>query len=227
MLFDEDLIKFSQDFLQVAQKNQYTKSFRHHLQYLDKEQLKIQLIDDAHKTVFWVNVYNAFVQSLLKEAPSLYRNLSDFHNRKRIVIAQHKISLHLIEHSIIRRTRARWRMSSFEKEFCIEAPNPLIHFSLNAACISAPPIDIYTLDQYNEQLHKVTEAYLQKEALYMEDKNMLLLPKLLQWYKKDFGGNKGLTAFVQKYQLVPQEIKPKLRFQPFDTAIALNAFCIK
>ncbi len=229
MQFDSDIVKFSKDFLYIARTNKYAKTFKHHLEFLSQQELKHQLDNETKKAVFWVNIYNAFVQVLLKETPSLYKNLDKFHKDKNLVICNHKMSLKDIEVGIIRRCRpgmGNLFINSFEKEFRLDKKSfqPYIHFSLNSAAKSSPPIEIYSPNTFQKQLEHSTKAYLQKEAEYTKDKNIIVLPKFFQWYNADFGGRKGMTGFLQQQEIIPAAAKPKLRYKKFDWDIELNKF---
>ncbi|TAF63784.1 MAG: DUF547 domain-containing protein [Cytophagales bacterium] len=231
MYFDSDLIKFSQDFLFVARTNKYTKSFKHHLEHLSIETLRKELTDENKKAVFWLNVYNAFVQVMLKEQPSLYRDVEKFHTQKSIHIAGQILSLRDIELGIIRRSRkgaSRFMIHKFEKEMRLEKTNPLVHFALNSAALSSPPIVVYKIDELEEQLEQNTALYLKSECVFNTEKNTVTVPEILKWYRKDFGYKKGIIELLQRKEIISiaqgSAAKLKIRYKKFDWAIALNKF---
>jgi Protein of unknown function, DUF547 len=227
MKLDSDLVKVSQDFLDVAKQNKYAKTFKHHFEHLSLTDLKDQIQTEERKIAFWLNLYNGFVQVLLKEDPSLYRSPEKFYQAKLIIIAKQRISLSFLEQNIIYCTRNRVSdlfSSSFEKEFRLQYPNPLKHFALNNGSKSSPPIHHYEPDKLESQLTEVTDLYLKSESKYQANDNTLCLPYILKKYKPAFGGKKGVIELAKKFNLVNESIKPKLRYLKYDDTLQLNSF---
>jgi hypothetical protein len=229
MQFPDDLIQVSLNLLQVAKNGKFAKTFKHYFQNLPFDTLKEQLNTQERKLAFWINFYNAFVQILLKESPSLYRNPEGFYKKKQIPMAGKKLSLFDIEQYMIRRTENGLQnrlMSKFFKQLRADKADPFVHFSLNAANASSPVIYYYNPDTLAEQFQDAGKAFLQSEVSYQPNNQTVMLPALLETYRKDFGGKKGLTELMKSLGFVPQDVqKVKLRFKKHDDTIKLNHFC--
>ena len=161
------------------------------------EDLLSELNDDAKKLVFWINIYNAFIQIILREDSEIYHNRKELFGGKHFKIAGQAISLDKIEHGILR--RSKWKYSfgyisnpfitSFERATRVERIDPRIHFALNCGATSCPPIRSYNTDDLEQQLGLATESYLEAEINYLPDKNLMVIPAIFNWFRGDFGGN--------------------------------------
>jgi glutaredoxin len=66
--------------------------------------------------------------------------------------------------------------------------DPRIHFVINCGAKSCPAISLLSSDNLEQSLTIATYSYLEGEiSLDVIDKKTITLPKLLQWYGKDFG----------------------------------------
>lgn len=170
------------------------------LEVAGKQNLQQQLQTDAIKKAFWLNIYNAFVQKLLSEDPEKYKSRNAFFSDKQIVIASQKLSLDDIEHDILRRSKIKWSLGylnkpfagKFEKAFRVDKPDKRIHFALNCGAKSCPPIAYYDPEKIEMQLRLATVNYLKNETEYDTTSNIIYLPKIMDWFRGDFGGKKGI-----------------------------------
>lgn len=64
------------------------------------------------------------------------------------------------------------------------------HFALNCGAKSCPPIAFYKPEELNEQLDMAMKVYLQNETTYNQAKNIVELPAIMGWFRRDFGGKK-------------------------------------
>ena len=85
---------------------------------------------------------------------------------------------------------------------------PLIHFALNCASISCPPLrrEVYTNKKLRSQLKSQANSYLKKKAFLSYDakKNEITIVELFKWYAVDFP---DLVQFLNKYSPY-KKIKP-------------------
>ena len=71
------------------------KSYEKQVNLLEKSTLKdlvYQLKTDTQKKAFWINIYNGFIQDILKDKPELYENRGDFFRKPRVEIGGLKLS---------------------------------------------------------------------------------------------------------------------------------------
>ena len=81
---------------------------------------------------------------------------------------------------------------------------PRIHFAVNCAALSCPPIQAwaFTADELDGQLDRVVRSFIaDPEHFRLErgERSVLRLNKVLEWYGDDFGGAAGLRDFFGSY----------------------------
>ncbi len=227
-----DLLVLSQGLLRAAKLDQPYQAIRESLANASWQDLLVQLDTQDKKLVFWINLYNAFVQIILKEQPELYHQSKQLFTQKLIVIANQKISLDLIEHGILRHSQFKYGFgyvpklfsSSFEKKLRLKKRDPRVHFALNCGAESCPPILFYRVEALEEQLETATLSYLESETKYVTEKNEVWISKLMLWFRGDFGGKKGILQFLKKYQIIPNSARPRLRYQKYNRQLSLKKF---
>jgi Protein of unknown function, DUF547 len=175
--------------------------------------------DSLEARAFWINLYNALtlhsmlrarVQKSVLEVPGFfdrfaYQVCSD--------PLEFSLTLNEIEHGILRGNAVFLRRQSFQtndsRAHLILPLEPRIHFALNCGAISCPPIRAYQAENLESQLELATRSYLQSVRL---ENGVAILPKLLEWYAKDFGNP---LEFVRKYH--PElPAKTRVRFDAYD-----------
>ncbi|HHI80986.1 MAG TPA: DUF547 domain-containing protein [Planctomycetes bacterium] len=152
--------------------------------------------------VFWINAYNAgclklVLDHILGRGP-MGRDLegvlkvAGFFKKREIKVAGSLLSLDAIE------TNGR------------KLGDPRIHFAVNCASVSCPPIReaAWVVDGLDEALTRATERYLASPQGLQITKDGVRISKIFQWYQKDFGGLKGVRAFLMRY--APKAAKEKL-----------------
>lgn len=185
-----------------------------------------RLEDRGEKLAFWLNLYNALtVHAVLVFRPwRTVWSVPGFFRRAAYDVGGHRFSLDDIEHGVLRANRPasflagrlfrgedpRLRFALAEAEF-----DPRIHFALNCASRSCPPIAFYTPAQVADQLDLATRAFLTAETEVARDR--VVTTALLKWYRRDFTPDPA--AFLARY--VPPEVAVqipgrRLAFRPYD-----------
>lgn len=227
-----ETVELSQAFLYAAKTGENLSSFLDRLQNLSFDQLSGKLISDNQKKAFWINLYNAFVQASLKKAPEQYRSRNAFFKKKNINVGGNLFSLDAIEHGILRHSKIKWNLgylnklfpSKREKELRVKNLDYRIHFALNCGAKSCPPIAFYNDENLDAQLDLATSAYLTGEAEYDSTANVVKLPKLMSWFRRDFGGKKGMRKLLVQVGVIPQGTEPKVEFKDYDWTLSLNHY---
>ena len=137
-----------------------------------------------------------------------------------------------IEHGILRHSKIKWSLghlnklfpSKREKALRVDSLDYRLHFALNCGAKSCPPIAFYNAENLDAQLELATKAYLTSEAEYESAKNTVRLPKLMSWFRADFGGKKGIIKILQKYGLLAAGVKPAVEFKDYDWNLYLNNY---
>ena len=161
----------------------------------------------AARLAFWLNAYNACMlqqvvdhypiqksSGLLSRATNAIMDrpansvwqIADVFKREHCTVAGKKRSQDQIEHEIIR-----------------PMGDPRIHFAVNCAAMSCPPLQswAYTADALEEQLDGIVRDFMANPVHFelKADRSVLTLNKVLDWYGDDFGGAEGLLEFFSKY----------------------------
>lgn len=225
-------LQLSQDFIYAAKAEGETVSYIDTLANADESDLERELDNDNTKKAFFINLYNAYTQVILKKNPDKYKKRNAFFNSKQINIAGHVLSLDNIEHGILRHSRTKWSLGyfgklfpgKFERKFRVATVDYRIHFTLNCGAKSCPLIAFYSPEELNSQLDQATTTYLHNDAEYKRDQNTMYLPALMSWFRGDFGGKKGELKLCTKLNIVPAGVKSKIKYKHYDWHLYLNNF---
>jgi hypothetical protein len=162
----------------------------------------------------WINLYNALTVDLIldNEPVASIKDLGTLMTSPwepvLVTVAGRELSLNTIEHEILRK--------DFEE--------PRIHFALNCASVSCPPLASreYTADNLDSLLDEVASRALHDDTWFDPSgcggaygPGALRLTRLFDWFSDDFGGEDGVRAFIQRY-------RPELRFQLLNTGCTLE-----
>ncbi len=185
---------------------------------------------DSEKLAFWINVYNAAVHRQLLDDPDRYRHRGWFFVRPSVTVAGKRLSLNAIEHGLLRRSMFGYSMgyianpfpSRFERRFRVERRDFRIHFAVNCGARSCPAVATYDPEHIDEQLKDAAHAYLTAEARYDPGANTVYTPRLLLWFKGDFGGTGGVLELLRHHGVIPDGVSPRIKHQEYDWSLALD-----
>ena len=157
---------------------------------------------ENEKLAFWINAYNAFTLKMIidhypvSSIRTLYNGKPWEHTW--ISIKGKTYSLDDIEHGIIR------------KEF----KEPRIHFAVNCASVSCPPIQncAYTGHNLDKLLEKATKEFINSDENTIQN-NSLQLSSIFKWYANDFG---NVIAFVNRYSAVKVNKNVPIHYKAYD-----------
>jgi hypothetical protein len=176
----------------------------HHLD-LDELQTRQQTL------VFWINIYNALVihaviaygihHSLRENG---YLQFARFFQRAAYQIGGHRFSLDDIEHGILRANAGHpvypgphFAANDPRMAYLVQPVDVRIHFALNCASQSCPPIGVYLPEKIDQQLDLATRNFVDQETALKVD--TLWLSMIFKWYLTDFGKKSGLVRFLLDY----------------------------
>ena len=226
------LVKLSQDFMYAAKTNEAVDDYIKQLKDLNYDELLSGLKNDDDKKAFWINLYNAYTNASLHKNPEQYKSRNKFFKNKNITVAGKIFSLDKIEHGLLRRSSIKWSLgylsklfpNKTEKQLRVDKLDYRIHFALNCGAKSCPPIAFYNPENINTQLDIAATAYLTAEAEYNSETNILKLPAILSWFRRDFGGKKGMLSILKNKQLLKQDVNPKIKFKKYDWTLYLDNY---
>ena len=156
----------------------------------------------ARKALF-INTYNCLIlHGLVENQLTSYDTLSRlrFYATSSYRIGKQVFSLNDIENGILRGNR-RSPVPLSSKPFMSEDPrlkyalpcDPRVHFALNCAAESCPPIAVYSFEEQGleDQLALATQAFLASTIHIDSSKSCVTLSMLFKWYGDDFGASDG------------------------------------
>ena len=176
--------------------------------YLDelREQTPDEGYSRAEAMAYWINAYNAFtVKRILNDYPlSSIRDLDggDPWKVKWIELEGKFYSLNQIEHDIL---RPRYG-------------DPRIHFAVNCAAASCPPLpnQAFTAGNLNSLLETRTRAFIRNPDYNPISGNEVKVSKIFDWYGEDFG---DLRAYLNKYLATPIKANRDITFADYDWSL--------
>jgi hypothetical protein len=98
-------------------------------------------------------------------------------------------------------------LNGLEKRLRRESRDPRIHFAVNCASRSCPPLagEAYRGDRLDDQLDRVTRAYLARPGVVALGESTpgarrrVEVPKIFDWFGRDFREAGGVVAFIERY----------------------------
>lgn len=165
---------------------------------------------------YWINAYNAFTLKLIVDNYPV-KSIQDLHPKIKIPlintvwhikffqIGGQDANLDEIEHKILR------------KEF----DEPRIHFAINCASISCPPLlnEAFVSTKIDSQLDKVAKSFINGPKRNNISANKVEISKIFSWFKGDFTKNGDIIDYLNKYSKVKINPKAKVSYLDYDWSL--------
>jgi len=167
--------------------------------------------EESAALAWHLNAYNAWIlHNILAKYPTEGPLSGDplFFHGKRIVISGFKTSFDHLEQKIIRP----------------EFKEPRIHFALNCASESCPPLldRPYLAATLEADLDRQTRLFINENPQGVRVEGAVVkLSKIFDWYAEDFGGKEGLIPYINQYR--DSRVSPDRRVEFLPYSWALNA----
>ena len=224
-----DLVSASRAYVLATKRGEPTDEHRRAL--ADADQAALDALDRDAALAFWVNVYNAAVQDDLRRDPDIFADKSRLFGEPRLAVAGHDLSLDDVEHGILRGSKTKYglgylprlRPDGFERRHRLPAADPRIHFALNCAAASCPPIAAYTADGVDDELDRTVAGFLDADCGY-DDRGRLAVSRLFLYYRGDFGGRAGIYDFLREHGVLAAGERPRVTYKPYDWTRKLGHF---
>lgn len=186
---------------------------------------------------FWINLYNSLtidaVKSfgISKSVTEGWFGILRFFRRAAYNVGGNRFSLEDIEHGVLRANKGhpyfpgpQFSAGDPRNAAVIEKLNPRIHFALNCASRSCPPIGIYSDKNLDQELELAAHNFILEETKIGEGGRHLLTSSIFRWYWRDFGGLAGLIMLFkealpqddERYYLLTQARGNPFRFSPYE-----------
>jgi hypothetical protein len=227
----DDPVALSHDLLRALRRDEPTTEYEVALRDLDPGLLDAALADDHATIAFWVNCYNAFTQLALARDPDQY-DRHRFFTRDIAPVAGRVLSLDDIEHGILRRGHVKWGLGylrspfggAFLRRMRPSRLDPRIHFALNCGAASCPPIAAYTAAGLDDELDLATASSLASAVDYDPETNTATVPRVMRWFRGDFGGKRGFLRMLREFGCIPGDVTPSLSYQEYNWGLESRRF---
>lgn len=232
--FSQNCIELSQELLLAVKNQEMAKAEKlmEELAEIDPGKIKEQINTQEEILSFWINLYNGLSQYKLHSKPMLYKSRSNFFSEELFTVAGKSMSLDDIEHGILRKGMSKYSKGYFKNLFRDDWFDPYqaqhldwrIHFALNCGATSCPPIRIYEPESVYKQLNENTRDFLSRYVRYNKADETVYVPKVMDWYSGDFGGNEGVEDILRKNGYIPAAADVRIKYSDYDWSMDLDSF---
>ena len=196
---DYALLKESQPYLEYRQK------CSPRLRYFDPGTLSTP----QEQLAFWLNLYNALIidgviaKEIMQSVGSNSLRLLAFFRQTAYNVGGQRMTADDIEHGVLRGNRGHPMLPG--PQFASKDPrlpwvvNPVdvrIHFALNCASRSCPPIQVYAAEGLDEQLDLAARNFVNADVSIDQQAFRMHLSAIFKWFNADFGGQEGVINFL-------------------------------
>lgn len=229
---DSDPVEVSREFLRAVRTGSDggpgREAARERLAGLDQRDL--DALGPDERLAFWLNVYNAATGDALLSDPAQFDDRRRFFSNPVVTVAGEDLSLDAIEHGVLRGSQWKYGLgyvpnpfaSAFVRRHRLAERDFRIHFAVNCGAASCPAVFAYDAESVGADLDAATERHLRGETV-VED-GTAYLPRLLLWYRGDFGGGSGIRRILREYDVVDPDEVSRIRYREYDWSLALDAF---
>lgn len=150
-----------------------------------------QLLSDSERLAYLINAYNAYTVALIidnRDGTEIVASIKDIGGffsspwKKKVArLGGNIYTLDEVEHKLIR----------------VQFSDPRVHFALNCASISCPPLApfAYEGDVLDTQLDQQTRSFINTAENTELTGNVLSVSKIFDWYAEDFSA--GVLPFIR------------------------------
>jgi hypothetical protein len=195
------------------------------------------------KLAFWINLYNALVIDAVisfgveQSVTEGFIGALTFFRSAAYNVFGRRFSCEDIEHGILRSNLgnpfipgAHFDPSDPRVAWIMTPLDVRIHFALNCASRSCPPVGVYTPERIDEQLDMAATSFIINDMTIDKQRNEIHLSQIFNWYKADFGGYAGIIDFLQRHlpddderhQWLAGRRSVDLAFKPYDWQLPIG-----
>jgi len=189
------------------------------------------------RLAFWINVYNALVIDAVITF-NVRRSIAEgrlgylaFFRKAAYAVGGHRLSCDNIEHGILRANRGhpfipgpQFGSADPRLSLVVRPPDVRIHFALNCATCSCPPVSAYEGEHIDRQLDLAVRSFVAGDVEVDHSRGTARVSRIFRWFAKDFGGREGVLAVLRQYLpdderhawLIAQGDRVRLTYRPYD-----------
>lgn len=178
--------------------------------------------DLVARRALWINVYNLLAAHASQGRCSLALDAVLEPFRMRYLVFGQRLSANDIEHGLLRDNACPpgwpWRaLRANDPRLAWRVPlDPRIHFALNCASRSCPPIRVYTGSDLEAQLERAQASFITADTQFDASRNRVTTSKILRWYARDFGGHDGVRRRLAAVLGAPEIRTASIAYTPYD-----------
>jgi len=225
-------VRLSMNLISAVKHDADYQKYVNEYKALPLNEVAASLDTDQKIKAFWINTYNAYVQILLMEDPSLFDDRGAFFKSDLVNVGGEMLSFDFMEHGIIRGSKVKLSMgflkdpfaSKLEKQFRVEEADGRIHFALNCGATSCPYVAVYSAFDLENELDQIAKQFLQRTTDYDKSEGEVYVTTLFSWFKGDFSDKGGVIGFLKKYDCIPDSADPKVNYKDYDWTLDLGNF---
>lgn len=153
----------------------------------------------AEKLAFWLNLYNTLLVDavIAFDIQNSVQEVKAFFARIAYGVGGYRFSADDIEHGILRANVGhpaipgkQFAKNDPRTSFALKEFDPRIHFALNCASRSCPPINVYLGENIDQQLDLATRNFINGGEFQVDVQNLTVtMSMIFRWYAPDFGGS--------------------------------------
>lgn len=170
-------------------------------------QISPESLSPNDRKAFLINAYNILViNQVIDNYPlSSTQKVNGFFENVTHRIGNHKWTLNELENEHIRK----------------EYNDPRVHFVLNCAALSCPPVTnfAYLPDDLDQQLETQTQLALNDPNFIYEKNGKNYISNIFKWYKKDFTNKGSVIDFINQYRTLKLNTANRTIHYPYDWSI--------
>lgn len=155
------------------------------------------------KLAYWMNAYNAMtVDLILRNQPlKSIKDIKNPWNQRLWKLGAKWYHLNEIEHSILRKME-----------------EPRIHFGINCASFSCPPLSnkAFTSENVEQQLEALAIQFINDEKRNSISPDYIEISKIFDWFGKDFKTKGSIVDYLNTYSKTPINTNAKVRYKDYD-----------
>lgn len=178
--------------------------------------IKLELLTELQRKVFFINIYNVLtIHGLVAQdaLPASVLKIQHFFKTIAYNIGGFIFTADDIEHGILRGNKSH--PSGIKPQFDAADPrlglamksfDPRVHFALVCGAKGCPAIRVYTEANVDAALDAAAKAYCQTEVEMRTADDHIILSRLFQWYRQDFGETDvDVIRWIMQYLMPDQK----------------------
>jgi hypothetical protein len=155
------------------------------------------------KLAYYMNAYNAMtIDLIIRNYPTeSIKDINDPWEQRLWKIGEESISLEYIEHEVLRKMK-----------------DPRIHFGINCASFSCPPLmnKAFTAATVDAQLKQLAVQFINDPRRNKITAERVDISKIFRWFQKDFTENGSLIDFLNTYSKVKIDKNARVRYMSYN-----------